>query len=112
MIDPRWAWEAYRPTAANPWDLRKAGHLYRRAAFGATWAELQAAVSDGPEKAVEKLLAGNDDAGLDADLRTKAASIGRFNNDAQLAPWWLNRLVWVGKLHPLREKMTLFWHNH
>jgi hypothetical protein len=59
MIDPRWAWEAYRPTAANPWDLRKAGHLYRRAAFGATWDELQTVVNDGPEKAVEKLLIGS-----------------------------------------------------
>ena len=34
------AWEPYRPTADNPWDLPKVGHLYRRAAFGATWAEL------------------------------------------------------------------------
>src|SRR5437588_9362404 len=112
MIDPRWAWEPYRPTGANPWDLRKAGHLYRRAAFGATWDELQACVADGPDVAVEKLLRGRDDAGLEADLRTKAASIGRFNNDGQLASWWLNRLVWTGRLHPLREKMTLFWHNH
>ena len=39
MIDPRRAWEPYRPTADNPWDLRKVGHLYRRAAFGATWDE-------------------------------------------------------------------------
>jgi uncharacterized protein (DUF1800 family) len=112
MIDPRWTWEAYRPTAGNPWDLRKAGHLYRRAAFGATWDELQAAVDDGPDKAIDKLLNGQDDSNLEADLRTKAASIGRFNNDAQLALWWLNRLVWTGKLDPLREKMTLFWHNH
>jgi uncharacterized protein (DUF1800 family) len=112
MIDPRWAWESYRPTDQNPWDLRKAGHLYRRAAFGATWDEQQAAVADGPDKAIDKLLRGHEDAARDRDLGLKAATIRRFNNDAELAAWWLNRLVWSGKLHPLREKMTLFWHNH
>src|SRR6185437_10913238 len=40
-----------------------------------------------------------------------AASTGKFNNGAQLAAWWLYRLV-MGDPHPLREKMTLFWHNH
>jgi uncharacterized protein (DUF1800 family) len=111
MIDPRWAWEPYRPTGANSWDLRKAGHLYRRAAFGASWNELQAAVADGPEVAVEKLLRGREDAKLDRDLRERAAIAGRFNADAQLAPWWLYRLI-KSDPHPLREKMTLFWHNH
>ena len=93
MIDPRWAWEQYRPTGANPWDLRKAGHLYRRAAFGATWAELQAAVVDGPDTAVEKLLRGREDAGLEARSRELAATAGKFNADGQLAPWWLYRLL-------------------
>ena len=40
-----------------------------------------------------------------------ADSIRRVNNDAQLAAWWLYRLV-MGDPHPLQEKMTLFWHNH
>ncbi|HEX4592302.1 MAG TPA: DUF1800 domain-containing protein, partial [Gemmataceae bacterium] len=111
MIDPRWAWEPYRTTAENPWDLRKAGHLYRRAAFGAIWDELQTAVADGPDTAVEKLLRGRDDAGFEKNCQTMAASIGRFNNDGQLATWWLYRLV-TANPHPLREKMTLFWHNH
>ena len=36
-IDPRTAWEPYSPSPKNPWDLRKVGHVYRRAAFGASW---------------------------------------------------------------------------
>src|SRR4051812_50169540 len=56
--DPRWAWAPYRPSAEAPWDLRRVGHLYRRAAFGATSAELDAGLKAGPEKAVEALLAG------------------------------------------------------
>ena len=37
-IDPRTAWEPYSPGPANPWDLKKVGHVYRRAAFGSSWA--------------------------------------------------------------------------
>src|SRR5688572_13688546 len=92
-IDPRWAWEPYRPTADNPWDLRKAGHLYRRAAFGATWGELQAAVQAGPEKAIDDLFRGREDPVLERDSRAFADSIRRRNNDDQLAAWWLYRLV-------------------
>jgi uncharacterized protein (DUF1800 family) len=111
MIEPHWAWEPYRPSGPNPWDLRKAGHLYRRAAFGATWEELQTAVADGPDKAVDKLLRGREDAAFERYARQMAESTRRFNNDGQLAAWWLYRLV-MGDPHPLREKMTLFWHNH
>lgn len=111
MTDPRWAWEPYRPTGENPWDIRKAGHLYRRAAFGATWEELQAAVADGPDAAIDKLLRGREDAAFEANAKVMAASAGKFNNDGQLAAWWLYRLV-LGNPHPLREKLTLFWHNH
>ncbi|HEY1380191.1 MAG TPA: DUF1800 domain-containing protein [Gemmataceae bacterium] len=111
MIDPHWAWEPYRPSGQNPWDLRKAGHLYRRAAFGATWDELQAAVADGPDAAVDKLLRGREDAAFERNAKFMADSVKRVNNDNQLAAWWLYRLV-MGSPHPLREKMTLFWHNH
>ena len=43
-IDPQWAWQRWRPSAEAPWDLKRAGHLYRRAAFGASWSELQTAL--------------------------------------------------------------------
>ncbi|MBV9125473.1 MAG: hypothetical protein JO112_19165 [Planctomycetes bacterium] len=43
-IDPRWAWAPYEPSDKSPWDIRKVGHLYRRAAFGASWSELDTAL--------------------------------------------------------------------
>ena len=43
------AWEPYSPTPSNPWDLRKVGHLYRRAGFGATQAELDAGLLYPPQ---------------------------------------------------------------
>ena len=57
-IDPRRAWERYTPGQTNPWDLKKVGHLYRRAAFGATWDERHEGVQLGPDKLVDRLLKG------------------------------------------------------
>ena len=57
-IDPRWAWQPYRPSDEAPWNLQRVGHLYRRAAFGATLAELNDAVAAGPDRAVDLLLRG------------------------------------------------------
>ena len=56
LSDPGWAWAAYQPDARRPWNLAQAGHLFRRAAFGAGWDQLQQALSDGPQRAVDKLL--------------------------------------------------------
>jgi len=57
-IDPRWAWEPYKPSDQSPWDIRKVGHLARRAGFGATWAELEAGLKAGPDKTIDQLLKG------------------------------------------------------
>ncbi len=105
------AWKPYQPSAANPWDLRKVGHLYRRASFGADWETLQTALKAGPDQAIDQLLAGGD--GLDrfeADSQRLAEPIIRANNNDQAQAWWLYRMLYTP--HPLREKLTLFWHNH
>ncbi|MHC4176228.1 MAG: DUF1800 domain-containing protein [Planctomycetota bacterium] len=109
--DPDWAWAPYEPDDRRPWDLRRAGHLYRRAAFGADWGQLQQALSDGPQRAVETLLHGGPDA---ADFnqtydRYEDSAAGSGSADA-LRAWWLRRMILTP--HPLLEKMTLFWHDH
>jgi uncharacterized protein (DUF1800 family) len=109
-IDPRWAWQPYRPTGENPWDLRKVGHLYRRAAFGANAAELEAALQAGPEGAVDRLLQGGPgQAAFDQESGRLAREINALNGP-QATAWWLYRMLYTP--HPLREKLTLFWHNH
>jgi uncharacterized protein (DUF1800 family) len=109
--NPRWAWEPYRPSAQSPWDLKKVGHLYRRAAFGATWAEFQAALADGPDKTIDRLLKGGPgQEDFDKLTAPLAQSISRANNPLQLPAWWLYRMLYSP--HPLREKIALFWHNH
>jgi uncharacterized protein (DUF1800 family) len=111
-IDPRRAWERYSPDTANPWDLKKVGHLYRRAAFGATWDELHAGVKQGPDTLIDRLLKGGEpSAAYDADTEKFLSSAARkFNTGPQASGWWLYRMLHGG--HPLREKLTLFWHNH
>src|SRR5918994_4631085 len=112
VIDPRTAWQPYTPDAANPWDLRKVGHVYRRAAFGASWAELQEGLKLGPQDLISKLLKGGQPSALyDPDTETFLTSAARkFNDGQQAGGWWLYRMLHGG--HPLKEKLTLFWHNH
>jgi uncharacterized protein (DUF1800 family) len=111
-IDPRRAWERYTPDSGSPWDLKKVGHLYRRAAFGANWAELQEGLQLGPEKLIDRMLKGGEPSPVyDAQTEQFLSSAARkFNVGPQASAWWLYRMLHGG--HPLREKLTLFWHNH
>jgi len=107
--DPVWAWATYEPDAQRPWNLRWAGHLYRRAGFGATWDQLQQALKKGPQRTIDTLL--RPEADLAAFNRTyeqyEGAAAGSIES---LRAWWLRRMIVTP--HPLLEKMTLFWHSH
>jgi len=108
-VDSAWAWAKYEPDERRPWNLRLAGHLYRRAAFGATWSQLQQAVPDGPQRTVDRLLQPETDVAafnetFDEYDRAAASSV------EGLRAWWLRRMIETP--HPLLEKMTLFWHGH
>jgi uncharacterized protein (DUF1800 family) len=107
-------WAPYRPDDKTPWTLRRVVHLHRRAGFAATWAELQRDLTDGPDAAVERLLAGRANAhapaefaataDLLADAAVAAGEIGR------LKAWWFYRMLFGPD--PLGEKLTLLWHDH
>jgi hypothetical protein len=106
-------WAEYTPSDANPWDRRKAGHLLRRAGFGATAGELDRAVADGPKKAIDRVLTGGEpDPDFDATSAfiCAEASLPATAPGTRLAAWWLYRIL--HDPHPLREKLALFWHNH
>ena len=114
-LDPAEAWAPWEPTAGDPWNRKWAGHLFRRAAFGASWPELEAALRDGPEAAVDRLLeggAGQED--FDRVMDALAPETSQFQaqeaNDGSLQAWWLHRMIQT--THPLREKLVLFWHDH
>ncbi len=104
-------WARYEPRPDDPWDLRKAAHLHRRAGFGATRAELLRDVEAGPAASVERLfhppqVSTEEIEAIDGLRQTARTS----SNLDLLKVCWLNRI-----LHgpdPLREKLTLFWHGH
>jgi uncharacterized protein (DUF1800 family) len=110
-VNPAEAWQPWEPDARRPWDLKWAGHLYRRAAFGATLDELRAAVNDGLPATLDRMLTGAANLPeLDTLLARSGESIARTGEVANLRGWWLYAMLHGG--HPLREKLTLFWHNH
>ncbi len=111
-LDSAEVWKPWKPSAAEPWDRKWAAHLYRRAAFGATGADLTRAVKDGHAATLDLLLKGQPKA---AEMVSTLTDVGRVaaTRDAdgtQLRGWWLYCMLHGG--HPLREKMALFWHNH
>lgn len=109
------AWTPYRPTNESPWNLKRAVHLHRRAAFAGDWRLVQQTLSGGPDQAVTQLLEGTAHAqGSPADFEHVADIIGQAatdsGSDERLRAWWLFRCLFTP--NPLQERMTLLWHNH
>jgi uncharacterized protein (DUF1800 family) len=122
-VDPAWAWAEFRPDASHPpnagnvWNRELAAHLYRRAAFAATWRQLDEAVAAGCQATVDRLMAGDLPTAngqkteeFYAQAARSAESLLGSGNPEQLAAWWLHVLIHTP--HPLRERMTLFCHGH
>ncbi|HVS08814.1 MAG TPA: DUF1800 domain-containing protein [Planctomycetota bacterium] len=112
------------------WNARAAEHLLNRAGFGARPAEIERAVRVGQAAFVEELLAGYGDDEpffLDPPERPARAEMAAMGPEArreaqgryrrgqrellfQFSGWWIAEML-EGR-HPLRERMTLFWHGY
>ncbi len=106
-------WAPFEADATSPWTLRRVVHLHRRAAFAATWEELQRDLRDGPIASVGRLMAGTActtpaDFASTAQLLADAAVAEQEIN--RLKAWWFYRMLFGAD--PLTERLTLFWHNH
>src|SRR5262245_21793254 len=123
LLDPAEAWKPWR---GEPFTLRWAAHLFRRAGFGApayepgwdSWAALRDAVKQGLDRTLDRLLSGGPGEAeferLMEDIAPKLNVAARpFEAPGaalrELQGWWLYRMVYTP--HPLRERLTLFWHN-
>jgi uncharacterized protein (DUF1800 family) len=111
-MDPAEGWQPWQPSAAVPWSRKWAAHLYRRAAFGASREELLAAERLGLESTLDLLFDGRPGSAAIAQtlLDTGRVAAERDTGGDLLRGWWLYCMLQGG--HPLREKLTLFWHNH
>jgi uncharacterized protein (DUF1800 family) len=110
--DPVEAWQPWEPSPADPWNRKWAAHLYRRAGFGASREELVEAERLGLPGTLDLLLSGRPDAENIAPTLIDAGRVAAEREDGghEIRSWWLYCMLQSG--HPLREKMTLFWHNH
>ena len=108
-------WRPYEPDEQAPWNLRRAVHLHRRAGFAGTWEDLQRDLKQGPQEAVDRLLAGNSPASktaeeFEATSRLLADAAVASGNIQRLKAWWLYRMLFSPD--PLGERLALVWHNH
>ena len=112
QADPQWAWSSFETTKESPWNLRSAAHLFRRAGFGASREELNAAVAAGVSNTVDGLMnngLNEPDAFLrESDSLANASIAG--GDTKNLSAWWAWRMLTTPA--QLLEKTTLFWHGH
>src|SRR5579864_5714297 len=134
--------DAFSPSVQDRWDVAKAGHLLRRAGFGALPSEVALAIEAGPDGAVDALFdspPGSDtappfdgirpaevraDSMVQDVLRSRIkpkdspqvrAAYNEVNRAHQRGIVVLTSW-WLDRMAraqaPLREKLTLFWHGH
>ncbi len=97
-----------------------AAHLLRRAGFGGTPAEVEAAAQSGLAETTRRMFDFSGASVLDDDAIIARLSDALPQTDKMALRdrlpvlvaqcWWVYRMV--ASPAPLQEKMTLFWHNH
>jgi uncharacterized protein (DUF1800 family) len=91
-------------------DLELMAHLYRRAGFGGTRAEIEAAITRGYEATVEALLHPESQPDLDLDLIYRFYPDMKEEREIEITQaYWVYRMI--NSPRPLEEKMALFWHS-
>jgi uncharacterized protein (DUF1800 family) len=91
---------------AGGWNRAAASHLFRRAGFGASPGDVELSLSEGPEATVARLFAER----ASPDLRASIQPILATGDLELLQAWWMALILEGGS--PLRERMTLVWHDH
>ncbi len=81
--------------------------LLRRTSFGYTQAQLEAALTDGFSKTVDRLIETKP---VEPVALSAAATPGGRFAVGQLQQWWLDHMLSTAT--PFAERMTLFWHGH
>lgn len=82
-------------------------HLLRRTTLGYTPAQLEAALSDGYSRTVDRLV---ETKAVEPPPFAGAQTPGGRFAIAQLQQWWIDHMLTTST--PFAERMTLFWHGH
>ncbi|MBN8584388.1 MAG: DUF1800 domain-containing protein [Ignavibacteria bacterium] len=107
LLDP------YIPSPTKPWNKTLVTHLLNRTMFGATVSQVNSVLALTPNEAVELLFQPYAAPEVPGTWVTEAPDFNSAYNTqrtSQLRTWWV-RLMYEQPVS-IREKMTLFWHNH
>ncbi len=125
VLPKRAAISAGLESYTGAWGADQASHLLRRALFGFKKTDLTNALNQNIGNCVDALLTFTDvppTPPLATDIKETQVAIGQtwvtapydgainFLRTQSLRSWWLGLLL--NQDFSLREKMTLFWHNH
>ena len=108
----------FQPTNTMPWDATRAGHVLRRLGFGATPEQVQAALTVSPSQLVDTLIEEALNMPLPPEPEWAYWSLDDYDEDnvmnmaVQQSRDWLLRWFRDMAANGLREKLSLFWHNH
>src|SRR3954451_19755564 len=99
----------FSATADQPWDLRRVGHLMRRAGFGPTDKSMATMLKQSAADAVDSLF--NFDVADDPfnGMIEQMEGLFNLNQVESVQRWWIYRMINTPR--PLQEKIALFWHN-
>ena len=104
-------WRRFDP---NGWQSHHVVHLHRRAAFRATWQEIERDTRDGPDASVTRLLEGRSQLGVPERFDYVSKALGKHavsrGDVRNLQAWWIYRML--AGADPLRERLALTWHDH
>ncbi len=115
--------EPWVPSASQPWDAVRAGHLLRRTMMLPKWADMDTLLKLSPSAAVDQLLNTPSDPtppsiagkvthslrGLDT-AKTSEQKAEWAGDDGKLKDWYAN--VLLNSPLSIVEKMTFFWSGH
>ena len=112
--DAKTAWAPYQPSADNPWDRGRSGTCTAGPGSARPRPNSTRGVKDGHEKTLDRILNGAPES--EDFTRTIRVHGERAEHAARRAAGAARRrggsTGCSRRAHPLREKMTLFWHNH
>lgn len=108
----------YVPSTERPWNRQRAAHLYKRLKFGATFEEIEAALSLNPLDIIDNIINETLAEPIPTDPEWADWSLSSYGQDMigeqaisqsyQLIDRWMTDMLTKG----FKERLMLFWHNH
>lgn len=106
----------YEPSDANPWDIQKVKHVYRRLDYGATDATLNIGILSTPSELIDTLIQEAIDKPNPSQPEWAFWNINNYTdfneeNNSQISEWYSQTSI--GFLNAnLKERLAFFWFNH